>query len=150
METHVSVASVLLAVICTWTLSVACGTGAAPSQRTVENDGEVCLENRSGDSEAVEPGDLRARVIFNTCLSSTCDDVQSKNCTVELDGTTVVVESRADIVSQGGPCSADCGFASVTCDVPPLERGDYRVEHGDASTSFTLPSDESICVGESP
>lgn len=133
-------------------VAAACGTGATPSVRTVENSGEVCLQNPpdSGETDGVDTGELRAQVVFDTCISSTCDEIQDKNCSARIDGSKVVIESEAEILSKGGTCSPDCGIVSATCEVPALESGEYRLEHGDKSRTFQLPSDEAICLGSGP
>lgn len=136
-------------------MSLGCGPdgpgGSDTSTETLENDGEACLTNPSGNSDGVDPGPTEMTVTFNTCLSSSCDTLTDKNCSVSLDGDEVVVESSATIESEGGACTDDCGRATVTCDSPDLETGEYTLIHGDASRSFHLPSaSESICTGEAP
>lgn len=131
-------------------VTLSCGAGTAPSSRTVSDDGQVCLRNESGDFESVDSGRLVARVVFDTCISSTCDEVQYRECSVERDGSNLQVTSEVEVLSKGGPCSADCGTVSATCEVPQLGPGEYQLEHGDDSGAFTLPSDDSICIGEAP
>ena len=130
-------------------LLAACGGGT--TTETITNDGRVCLDNPSSSGDGVDPGPIEATVTFNKCLSSTCDTVTSKECTVEMNGDDVVVESSATIEREGDECSADCGAITVTCSGPDLDAGDYTIKHGEKLHPFSLPASGEVCgAGEAP
>ncbi len=59
---------------------------------------------------------------FQQCLSSSCDDLLSAECTVTEEGDLLVVHGSAVIESQvGGECTDDCGFVEATCTLPEAE-----------------------------
>lgn len=131
------------------------GEDAGPKTTTknVHNDGRVCPFNEGGSpSDGLEVGEISVRVFVDECLSSSCDELTSKNCSASLEGETVTVTSSAAIESQSGsgPCTSDCGGIEVDCSLGELEAGDYTLEHGEESFTFTVPSDEAQCVGEAP
>ena len=63
----------------------------------------------------VEEG--RVTVDFQTCLSSSCDSLEA-SCVAVLEGEVLVVTSEATVSSAGRVCTADCGLASTTCELP--------------------------------
>lgn len=72
-------------------------------------------------------------------------------CTVELDGETLVVESRVAF----GPGSPSSGTDSayldprfMACDMPALAPGEYDVVHGESTFTLTIPSDENLDCGD--
>lgn len=133
-------------------LAAAAAVGCARDRSTdrVQNDGRVCLFNASGSpSDGLDSGSAMARVYFNACLSGTCDEVRSKECSATLEGSTVSIESEAVIQRDSGECSDDCGLVQTDCQVGELDARTYTLEHGDESFEFSVPSDESVCDGGS-
>jgi hypothetical protein len=104
-------------------------------EQTFKNDGVVCLSPQ-GEAVAVE-------VVFNRCLSSSCDEARAAACTVELDEDRIVVSSQLMVTSETGPqvdCTADCGQAQVSCGRIQLGTSSIRVIHGsDESEVLGLP-----------
>jgi hypothetical protein len=100
------------------------------------NEGEVCLVTRPS-------GALEVRVIFPDCLSSSCDLGRSASCSVTRSGNDLIIESRGNVAFQrDGTCALDCGKLRAICQSEPLEPGEYRVVHGDASATATLPREQ--------
>lgn len=99
-------------------LLVACDGASSDSAstkttRTAVDNGTACLDD-SG----------QILVIFQECLSSSCDTLVSATCTATLEGDTLVVHAEAVIDSVGVTCTADCGQVSATCAPPLIEDPD--------------------------
>ncbi len=100
-------------------------------------------------SACVQPGEgerLEVDVVFAECLSSSCDDLISASCKLELDGDVVTVSGEALIESpapRGRPtsCTTDCGSVTASCslELPP---GDYRLVGADEEFAFSHPVSE--------
>lgn len=126
------------------------GGGSGTTTDTVQNEGAVCLK-KSGDGQG--ESEVRVKVHFNACLSSSCDTLVDKGCSVEVSSGELTVESEATIESEKNPqgCTADCGLVSANCGTVTLEDGEYSLTHGDESMQFSTPLDSETCgAGESP
>jgi len=125
-------------------LTAACN---GSSDTVLDDVGLACAE---GIADAALP----VTVDFQSCLSSSCDHLQSAECTVTLDGTTLTVEATATIHHPDNPtntCTADCGSAFAECETPILAEGTYTLVYGDQSTELVVPTDapadaEPTCV----
>lgn len=92
--------------------------------------------------EANQP--VNVAVHFPTCLSQSCSVNRQASCTAVFSAA----HSQHLIVSSYGsfeqethrPCTADCGFLIARCSSPPLPAGSYTFEHGDVSTTLTVPT----------
>ena len=60
-------------------------------------------------------------VTFSTCLSSSCDSVESAECTTTVSGAVIEVSGSATIRSQGETCTSDCGYVTAECVVPDVD-----------------------------
>jgi hypothetical protein len=102
-------------------------------KRTFADTGAVCFRS-------TETGSVRVVVTFPACLSSSCDRVTMSACQViERDGT-IRVGSRAEVVSEDGACTDDCGSLNARCESAPIAAGTYTVEYGQSVGSITLPT----------
>lgn len=129
-----------------------CGLGgnSGTKTQTVDDDGAVCLK-KTGDGQEGST-EVRVKVHFNLCLSSSCDTLVDKECSVEASSGELTVDSQATIesVANAQGCTADCGTASATCGTVSLEDGEYSLTHGDESMQFEVPLGDRVCgAGES-
>ncbi|HEX5107916.1 MAG TPA: hypothetical protein VFV95_05700 [Vicinamibacterales bacterium] len=138
----------------------ALGIGCS-EERTFRDTGKLCLypasetqgtpapgappidSTRSRTYEADQPVNVAVR--FDACLSSSCSVDRKAGCTAELvagNGQRLVVGSYGSYQQKAqGACTADCGSLIARCSSPPLPAGNYTVEHGSASSPFTIPFD---------
>jgi hypothetical protein len=99
---------------------------------TVENSGTLDL-SASAD-------ELRVRVSFDRCLSSSCDEVQSANCTVSAIDDRIVVSSQLVYTSATDrACTDDCQSGIAECSVPITTPGVYQLTHGLCQSTITMP-----------
>jgi hypothetical protein len=102
-----------------------------PSTETI-TEGTAC----------VDAGIETITFTFDTCLSSSCDTLESATCEATISGETVTVTGEAVVVSEGDTCTDDCGMATATCTMPALpDTGDIQVVVGDE----TVPLAEFVC-----
>jgi len=74
------------------------------------------------------------------CVNEACDDRPSLQCSVERDGSTLIVHSRYWGARKKGPCKdGACRPVTAGCLSPALEAGDYTVQHGSESFPFRVP-----------
>jgi hypothetical protein len=79
---------------------------------------------------------------FDTCLSSSCDTLDSATCTATISGEVVTVTGEAVVTSVGDECTADCGIVTAECTMPALpDTGNITVTVGDT----TVPLAEFVC-----
>ncbi len=114
-----------IVIVCGGVFSAGCDTPEPPDVLELTDEGSLCLQN---DTLFVD---------FETCLSSSCDTLAEATCSTNVADGTLSVQSYARIESQGEDCTADCGFASASCETPD-DTSDLTVEYaGD-----TVPFDE--------
>jgi hypothetical protein len=90
------------------------------------------------------------RVRWNDCMSSSCSDNLRATCTVSLDASTLVVDSRAewDEDPPGAACTADCMFPHADCASAPLAAGAYTLKYAQDAGTLEIPSTvPPPCVG---
>ena len=105
--------------------------GSEPVTDTV-TDGSACVD------EGIET----ITFTFDTCLSSSCDTLDSATCTATISGETVTVTGEAVVTREDGECTADCGIVTATCEMPALpDTGEIEVTVGDT----TVPLAEFVC-----
>jgi hypothetical protein len=97
-------------------------------------EGQLCLESGV------------FAVDFQGCISSSCDTVQSANCTAALDGTTLSVTAEAVILTVGDECTADCGLVEAGCAVPDGSEGATVSFNGMTATLAEMEA--GTCLGE--
>lgn len=92
-------------------------------------------------------GTLEIEVWFATCMSSSCDTLESSECTLSESNGIVNIEATAEITSKGRHCSADCRSVTAHCSLerPP---GTYVLEHAGRRIELTLPTIEEVCSGQ--
>lgn len=105
-------------------LALLCGCPTPVTSVDLEDVGSACIS----DGEVL--------VDFNQCLSSSCDTLVDAQCTAVLDGTTLTVTATATIESEAGDCTADCGFATVSCDLPAGADAATEIVYGEATTAI--------------
>jgi len=106
------------------------------TQRIFENRGAVCLSPRE-DALAVN-------VVFDLCLSSSCNQVDGATCTAVLENDRLVVSSQVTFTSDVTPnrdCTADCGGSvGASCGVIAPPSTSIGVVYGSRRTNMlTLP-----------
>ena len=116
--------------------------GCSGDVSSYRNEGTLCLESRSD-------GVLDVSVIFPPCLSSTCDTVLETSCSINVEGSTITVESFGSFeTATRGSCSADCQLLTAHCESEePIPPGDYTVVHGEDEGMIEVPT-EGASVGE--
>jgi len=87
---------------------VACNGPGAGTVTVIDNQGTACVDEAAGTVE----------IDFETCLSSSCDTLEGASCNATWAGDTLTVTSTGSVVSTGGDCTADCGFATTSCELP--------------------------------
>lgn len=123
----------LLAVSC-FCIPLAC---TQSTSQTITEIDRVC---------GVGPADsLAVTVEFSTCLSSSCDTVESAQCTLREANGVVTVEGMVEITSESGSCTSDCGIASAECSIE-LPPGDYTLDHAGRQATITLPTSDTVCT----
>jgi hypothetical protein len=110
--------SIAVAVLVLFGLS--CG---GPDEETITELSIGCL-----DATADE---VVVHVMFETCLSSSCDTLESAECTLEPEGDGLTVTGTAVVThSRRRDCTADCGLVEATCSAPAPSTP-YVVSDGD-------------------
>jgi len=141
----------------TWWLLVGFG-GCEPTEAKSHIDvGKACVSPADDDSsvfhacspaELSTTGELSIMVDFGLCLSSSCETLRRATCEATRDGSVISVTARADVVSDSGDCTDDCGSATARCDLGALPEGTYELRYGEASVLFEVPSTTSArCAG---
>jgi len=115
---------------------MACEQDSEDRQHVHENSGAVCLS-------AGEDGGIAVEVVFDVCLSGSCDALDSHACHAALDGDRLSISSRLTYTTRVGPsgeCTLDCQIVKGTCgDVRPATSS-IRVVHGsNESDVIALP-----------
>ncbi len=143
-------------------LFTACGevvTGTPTSAQIYENDetAKLCLVE-SGEyedsvtDEVILPEDapLEMMIIVDLIGSADRGPLIEESCSVELDDTTLVVNSliEFDRGTQTGTDSAFLDTRLIFCEAPSLSAGDYDVVHGENSYTLTIPSETSLDCGD--
>lgn len=92
-----------------------------------------------GGSTLTQPQDLptnvypantpfRMTLVMKTC-SDSCATYEAPECTVEVDGTTLLVDASVSYERTGETCTERCGAPVLAhCDVGGLAAGEYVVE----------------------
>jgi hypothetical protein len=101
------------------------------------DSGSLCVRS-------TETGSVKVRVLFPACLSSSCDEVISSTCEVTETSGTIQVTAHSQVESEGGECTADCGFLVAECESAPLEPGSYTVVYGANADDIVLPADGEV------
>lgn len=99
------------------------------------DEGTLCM---SAGPEAAPVVNVKA---WYGCLSSSCDQLVSTECNIEVDGARLIVHSRTVVDSQGRECTADCGMVAAECRSEVVPAGTYEVVYGDRTTTVTIPRD---------
>jgi hypothetical protein len=87
------------------------GADSEPTRHTLSDRGSLCLESTV---PAEQQSALRVTVLFDTCLSPSCDVNRTATRNVEVAGAEIHVTSRKEWESSSDtPCTADCGFLIV-------------------------------------
>jgi hypothetical protein len=107
------------------------------SIQQLRDQGSLCLRS-------TPDGVLSIDVTFPGCLSSSCDTVISKSCSVERTGNEILVHSQAEIEHAGEICTDDCGVATAQCTASSVDAGEYTLIHGDDRAQVTLPGDGAL------
>lgn len=118
---------------------------------TFENSGLLCLgvgnHHMSGSINADEPFEIS--ISTAGCYSSSCSSLEKEECTIIIDDQGVlVVESLLEVRDTYGTamaCTDDCGNYTTRCSAPALEEGEYTLQHGESTLTFTVPSEEAPC-----
>jgi len=100
----------------------------------------VCSESDVPASAVCMPGTLRSRVASKIAIEeatgcwSHCQGVtRTESCVVNVDAAastvSLAIEVRSCSDGNDGPrnCTSMCGTLRVTCEVPPLDAGTYRL-----------------------
>jgi hypothetical protein len=107
---------------------------------TFEDQGTACISGAADQAHEVQ-------VDFDTCLSSSCDDLQSASCTVEQSGTELTVHAKASVSrAQGQPCTEDCRRAQTTCKTGTLAAGTYTLVYAGQRSDIVVPLAEPACT----
>jgi hypothetical protein len=105
----------------------------------LEDQGAACISGLVDQEHTVE-------VDFGTCLSSSCDHLQSASCTVELSGTELTVHGKASVSREQGVCTEDCRRAKTTCKTGSLAAGTYTLVYAGQREDITVPLSEPACT----
>jgi len=85
-----------------------------------------------------------ASVIFGAfpswCVNEACDDRPSMQCWIEMQGKTIVVNTRFfGDHKDGSTCTETCRPVTAGCETPPLEAGTYTIQQGEQSWQLKIP-----------
>ena len=112
----------------------------AVTVETLENQGSACISGAADQAHTVQ-------VEFGTCMSSSCDDLKSASCTVELSGTELIVQGKAEISHvQQQACTDDCRRAEATCSTAPLAAGSYTLVYAGKRKDVVVPLSDPACT----
>jgi len=110
-----------------------------------ENEEEFSFDNRGSLCvRATANGALVVRAIAPTCLSSSCSRVKQATCTVEYDGTQVIVQSTLRVMETSGVCTDDCGALTAECNLSTLSAGEYSIRYGDSVGTLQVPTTRTV------
>ncbi len=112
-----------------------------PSMTVYEDRGKVCIESE-------DDGAVRVLVEFPTCLSSSCDQVKERTCSVAVTSEMINITSRGVVEHRGTDCTSDCGIFTTECRSEAVEAGTYSIVHGEDSAGVTLPTDAMQVLGD--
>ncbi len=116
------------------------GCSDGTKQRSYENEGPLC-------ATASQDGHVLVRMQLVPCLSSSCDSVVEKSCSVEADGQTLIARSRWTVESSvRGACTDDCGTDLCTAEIADLLPGTYTLKYGAQSVELEVPSDSGTYI----
>jgi hypothetical protein len=126
--------------------------GCVDSHVEASDEGRVCAyaahpDEAKGKTQEFDAGQrVFFTVTYDECLSA-CIRNEVATCTVAREGSTLVVESDFAFDEPDGKqaCIAVCYALDATCETDPLEAGSYRVDHGDDSYTFVVPSTAEPC-----
>jgi hypothetical protein len=103
--------------------------------RTTDDDGAVCLSKSSGPTAI--------SVVFDRCLSSSCDTVAVATCSATMVDGNIEVTSHLETTSPAGPnapdCTTDCGRAKASCGELLIPAGAHQLEHGSERGEVLAP-----------
>jgi hypothetical protein len=103
--------------------------------RTTDSDGAVCLSQESGPTAI--------GVVFDRCLSSSCDTVSVATCSATIVDGRIEVSSHLEFTQKWGSptpiCSADCVRAAATCGELLIPAGTYQLNHGSDQGEVSAP-----------
>jgi hypothetical protein len=110
-----------------------------PMTSTQNDDGAVCLSQR--------PDGIAIRVVFDRCLSSSCDTVEAATCNATVVDGRITVSSQLQYRGPARPdsvCTADCGRATATCGELLVPEENYLISHGSEQRELSLPSSSPV------
>lgn len=108
--------------------------------QTLENQGFACISGAADQAHTIE-------VDFGTCMSSSCDRLQSASCTIEQSGAELIVQGTAEIShARNEACTDDCRHAKATCSTGPLAAGSYTLVYAGQRTDVVVPLNEPACT----
>jgi hypothetical protein len=114
---------------------IGCSNSDPPERerRAYADEGSVCVEPGAD-------GKLSVTVVFPTCLSGSCDRVVATSCSVARSATEITITSKGETESTGArECTSDCGSLVARCDATGIPPGSYRLVHGTASATLSVP-----------
>jgi hypothetical protein len=107
---------------------------------TLEDQGAACISGAVDQAHTVE-------IDFATCLSSSCDKLESASCTVEQSGTELIIHAKASVSRKlGEPCTEDCRRAQTTCNTGTLAAGTYTLVYAGQRSDIVVPLTEPACT----
>jgi hypothetical protein len=75
------------------------------------------------------------------CVNEACDARPSIQCWIEMQGKTIVVNTRwYGDHKDGSTCTENCRPVSAGCETPPLAAGTYTIQQGGESWKLRIPS----------
>lgn len=125
------------------------GCGGEPAHEVVD-DGTICFGDRlyaDDRDEHLPAGEsFEITVFVAECLSGCRHDTVPADCSVDVDGETLTVSSYGGWSEKSSmlprTCTDMCVEYRTSCEVPALEEGTYRVEHGDNIYEMEVPGGE--------
>ncbi len=131
-------------------LAASCGSTNEGTPVVVENEGRLCVVPRSAPVRPTRFADTTSTfnyaagspldivVVFDGCLSSSCDGRREASCTLtETSSRSFRMTSLlqwTDFRGDGLDCTDDCGFLEARCTTSTLAAGQYSVELDGAQT----------------
>ncbi len=126
------------------------------SESIYENKGDVCIglegtfvdDGFSGRfvSGSVGPDAPLDVSISLGCFSSGCEGLDEAGCSAVVDGNTIRLNSFFRVALSGETaCPSDCNTFTTTCEIPPLDEGEYTLVYGNETRALTVPADAFEC-----
>lgn len=74
------------------------------------------------------------------CVHETCDDRPTLQCWVDLEDSTIVVNTRYfGDHKDGSKCTDTCREINAGCEIPPLAAGKYTIKLGEQTWPLRIP-----------